>query len=408
MKETEARPRTARADRTLLEGFLHYVAILLRYRWLIICVTGAVALGAVAFSIASLLLPPDKSPLPNVFTAQATILVQRGSQGALASSILSSLGIEPGAATVAPGFDNGSLLSMVLQSRTFMDKIIEEYDIVQRYHIHERVRSESRALLQSKTTISYDRNTASIVIAFKDTDAVFARDVTNRMVSLLNEWYARNMGSSNVQQKKLLEEKVKEVKAEIDSLEKRLKALQNRYGVLSAQELGTSQASALAELRSQLILKEIDIKNYATFSAIEDPKLQQLREERQNILDLINRFQTSVPSVQESSQGPTNLAEVQMSFNNLAVELDVQRKIYNTLTHQYEVLKLTSEPEEAFQVLELAEVPDAKSGPRRLLIVVQATVIGFAAAIALAFLLHNLSQLRARSQKTSVSKADAT
>ena len=30
-----------------------------------------------------------------------------------------------------------------------------------------------------------------------------------------------------------------------------------------------------------------------------------------------------------------------MEFNNLTVELDVQRKIYNTLSHQYEVLKLT-------------------------------------------------------------------
>ena len=406
MKETESRLKNPNADRTLLEGVLHYLSILLNYRWLIIATTATAALAAMAFSVVSLRLPPENSPLPNLFTAQAVILVQRGTQGALASSILSSLGIEPGASNTTAGFDNGALLVMILRSRTFLDRVIEEFEVVRRYHITQQVKSGARALLQKKTSVAYDRNTASITISFVDIDPVFARDVTNRMVSLLNDWFAQNMGSSNLRQKQLLEEKVKEVKVEIDTLENRLKALQSKYGVLTAQELGTSQASALAELRSQLILKEIDIKNYSTFSAIEDPKLQQLREERQNILDLISRVQTSVPNAESDSTDQKNLPDVQMEFNNLAVELDVQRRIYNTLSHQYEVLKLTSEPEQAFQVLELAEVPDAKSSPQRIMIVLEVMLVGFLASVALAFLLHSLAKVRRRPDKTAVPEKD--
>ena len=161
---------------------------------------------------------------------------------------------------------------MVLRSRTFLDKIAEEFEITSRYRMTEQLKSGARAVLQKKTTITYDRGTASISISFEDRDAIFARDVANRMVSLLNDWYVQTLGSSNMKQKQPLEEKVRDVKTEIDSLEGRLKTLQNKYGVLTAQDLGTSQASALAELRSQLILKEIDIKNYSTFSTVEDPE----------------------------------------------------------------------------------------------------------------------------------------
>ena len=394
MAKTTGTDNTIGGERTLLESLLRYLSILLKYRWLIIGVTATAAVGIVAFSVATIRLPPDKSPLPNQYTAEAIILVEKGAQGSLASSILSSLGVEPGTANSPAGYDRGSLLVMILRSRTFLDRVIEEYDLSRRYRITEQVKSKTRANLADHMAIVYDRTTASISISFTDTDPEFARDVTNRTVSLLNEWLAQNMGSSNMQQRTLLEEKVGEVKGEIDTLEKKLKALQTKYGVLTAQELGTSQASGLAELRSQLILKEIEIKNYSTFSAIEDPKLQQLKEERQNIVDLISRFQTGVPSTDNDAGDQKNLPDVQMDFNNLAVELDVQRRIYNTLSHQYEVMKLTSEPEQAFQVLELAETPDAKSGPQRTRIVMEVTLAAFAASVLLATLLHALSQIR--------------
>jgi uncharacterized protein involved in exopolysaccharide biosynthesis len=389
-------------ERTLLEGLLHYFSILLKYRWLIIGTTLTTAIGVVVFSVVSLLLPPERSPLPNKYTAQSIVLVQGGTHSSLATSILSSLGIEPSSSASAAAYDTGALLVMILHSRTFLDKVIEEFDIVSRYRVTEQVKSQSRELLQDRMVTTYDRSTRSIAIAFEDIDPVFARDVTNRIVSLLDEWFTVNIGSSNMQQRQLLEEKVKEVKAETDSLERRLKALQNKYGVLTAQDLGTSQASALAELRSQLILKEIDIKNYSTFSAIEDPKLQQLREERQNILDLISKVQTSVAD----AQGNLTNQNVQMEFNNLTMELNVQRTIYDTLSQQYEVMKLTSEPVQAFQVLELAEVPDAKSGPQRSLIVLEATLAAFIVSVALAFFLHSLTQVRKKAEKNAITKKD--
>jgi tyrosine-protein kinase Etk/Wzc len=402
--DIDGKTKNSPPERGLIESLLHYLAIVLRYRLLVIIVTGTAAVGIIAFCVASLLLPPEVSPLPNKYTASATVLVQKGMGDNLSASILTALGIESRPTDTALGFDTGALVLLVLNSRTFLDKVVEEFGIIRRYGITSQIKSRSRGTLLQKSNFVYNRNTAAVSISFEDIDPVFARDVTNHMVALLNEWFAQNMGSSNQRQALLLNEKVKEVKVDMDKLEGRVKELQKKYGVLGAQDLGTSQASALAALRSQLILKEIEIKNYSTVSAIEDPKLQQLRDERQNILDLISQTQQVVPNVQDSTGGPKSLPDLQMEFNNLTVELDVQRKIYNTLSHQYEVLKLTSEPESAFQIMELAEVPDSKSSPSRTKLIAMVTIGAFVASVVLAFLLHSLAQIRKGSDARTAMK----
>jgi tyrosine-protein kinase Etk/Wzc len=403
MKHQLMKPST---DRPLMEGILHYLSILLKYKWLVIIVTGLALIGTVAFSYVSVVLPPDKSPLPNFYTAEATIFIQQGQQNDLSDSIMSALGIERGAVQVQPEFEMGALVLQVLRSRSFIDKVVEEFDIVNKYKIDQEVRSTSRSLVLGKSSFTYNRNTSSIGIAFEDIDPVFARDVANRMVNLLNDWFAQNMGTTNESEKKMLEEKVNEVKGEVTRLENLLKNLQKKYGVLTAQDLGSSQSSALAELRSQLILKEIEIKNYSTISAIEDPKIQQLKDERQNILDLIDEqiaqggaSATDSLNIADVVVGQKSLPDIQLEFNHLSMELDVQRKIYNTISHQYEVLKIASEPQPTFQVLELAEVPDVKSGPQRSSIVFMGTGIAFVISMAAAFLLNTILAAAANRKK---------
>jgi uncharacterized protein involved in exopolysaccharide biosynthesis len=393
-------------DRTLWEGLFDYLSILLKYRWLILGITAAASIGVIAFCAASIFLPPGKSPLPNVYTASAVILIQRGAENDMSSSIRSALGIVSSPADLSTGFDTSAFLLMVLQSRTFLDKIADEFGIVQKYRLAGLVKSRSRKILLANLHFENNRPAAAMTISYTDTDPVFAKNLTNRVVSLLSEWYSQNMGSSTLRQKQLLQDKIDEAKANVDKLEDRESELKKRYGVFTAQDLGASQASALAALRSQLILKEIDIKNYESIAAPEDAKLQQLQKERQNILDLINRTQKGMPEIQGNRAGLES-PDAQTEFNNLSTELDVQRKIYNTLSHQFEALKLTSDPEPPFQVMEFAEVPDAKSGPQRTKIIARVVLMAFLASAALSFLLNAISQERIRAGSYQVREAIA-
>jgi len=80
--------------------------------------------------------------------------------------------------------------------------------------------------------------------------------------------------------------------------------------------------------------------------------------------------------------------ELALEFAHLKRDLFVQEKIYEVLTQQYELAKLSIEGEEPiFQILELAEVPDKKSAPRRSIICMVTVVVVFFLSIIAVFIL---------------------
>ena len=382
-------------ERTLLQNVLFFASIFWRYRILVIVLTGITTLGAIAFCVASVRLPPEKSPLPNKYTAQAMILVQGSGQADVAGSILSALGVDQRSGSSAVR-DNGEMIIGILQSRSIIDRLISEFNLAKRYSITENVKGNTRKVVLGIAKFTYSRNAGSLMISYEDIDPVFAKNIVNRLVSLLDEWFSMNRGQAKQKQRRILEEKIGEVKITIANLQDRIKSLQTKYGVLDVQGLSQSQAAATAGLRSQLILKEIDIMNYSSFSKIDDPRLEQLKEERQNLLNLIEQNQLKLPdsnqtagdAVVSTKNKPKNLLDVAQSFSQLTIELDIQQRIYNTLSPQYEAMKLAPESEAPFQVLELADIPDIKSGPERSKIVLIAFAGSFFASLALSLLLN--------------------
>ena len=382
-----------KSERSLLDGLLYYISIIYRYRKIVLIITCCSMVLSLVFCGLSLLLPPEKSPLPNVYAAQANILIQPNSQADLAQSILVGLGYDQ-AASSQIGIDNAELVMEVLHSRKLLDKIIDEFDMAARYRITANVRGKTREAVLKRATFAYSRLTGSLKISYEDIDPEFSQRVVNRMVSLLDEWFRQNMGQAKAKQEEMLAEKLEEVKADIARLQEKLKGLQKKYGVLSVQDLGTSQATSLANLRAQLILKEIEIKNYSSFSKVDDPQLAQLRDERQTLLDLINQTQSGMSEASYASSGEISLPDVAQNFSQLTVELEVQQRIFNTLSPLYEAAKLTPESAPVFQILELAEIPDIKARPQRSNIVIVSTMLGLAGSIVFSLLSNLVQKIR--------------
>jgi capsule polysaccharide export protein KpsE/RkpR len=388
-------------ERSIVDIIVYYLSVLWHYRLLIVIVTGAITVGVTLFCVVSILLPPDKSPLPNVYEADATILVQQSDQADVASSIMSALGVSQGGQASNAQNDNGDLVIEVLNSRKLLDALADEFGIAQKYGLTKNAKGSSREIVKRKIRYTYNRSNGAMKISSQDIDPVFAKNFVNKTVSLLDSWFSQNRGLEKQKQRQNLEDKITEVKASIDNLQTKLKSLQKRYGVLNVQELGQTQASSLANLRSQLILKDVEIKNYTSFSKIDDPRLEQLKAERQNLVDLINQNQQKLPDT-DSSTGPPGtqtFADVAQQFSQLSLELDIQQKIYNTLSPQYEAAKLAPESEPIFQILELADVPDIKSGPQRPKIMAVALVMSLLGSIALSIAISALRKMNLKRLK---------
>lgn len=383
----EKNPQTAQSERTLLEGVIHYVSILLKYKWLIGVITGLAAMGVILFSIITIVLPPQISPLPNKYNAQAVLLVQGTPSGGL-DSVIAALGLalpeQAGGPTAAP--DYGQIALMVLNSKIIVDQLIEEFDIVRRYRLREGDRTSARNAVLMGAAFNYAKSSGVLTVSYEAVDPSYARDMANRMVELLNEWFVSKGGTSKLKQKNLLEQKISDVSTDIAKLEVQIRDFQREYGVLTVEELAASQSKVLADLRAQQVIKEMEIRNYAQFTKIEDSHLMRLRAEHENIKGLIEQ--------NEKQFAGLDLPALSLQFARLKMALDIQTRIFESMSEQYEITKLTLESEPVFQILELAEVPDRKSSPHRSKLCAVTVLVALIGSVLLAFLLNMMKGIQ--------------
>jgi tyrosine-protein kinase Etk/Wzc len=275
--------------------------------------------------------------------------------------------------------------------------LAERFDIVSRNNIKTNMKTNARKALQKHLSGKFDAKTNIFTVSFVDINPEFARDVVNATVEILDRRFAVLGGNRAVTQKNLLEAKLIDIKASIDDLEAKTRRFQAKYGVINVEALATEQVTLLARLRSELIMKDLEITNYETMSNVQGPAKLQLLGEKESIFAKIRELESGKGQTEAQRIMPsqTELPAIAFEYAKLQRDLQVQVEVYKVLTQQYELAKLNAAGQEpVFQILELAEAPDMKSGPARANIVIVAILAGFFGFVLLAFILEAIMNIR--------------
>ena len=299
-------------------SLIDLVAVLWQRKRMIIGITLAAAIGIVIFSIISIVLPAEISPLPNVYTPEALILIDEQSSGG-GGGLSSMLGGNTGGLADLMGINmrSGSTLSalalFLVETNSFLDAVVDEFDLIERYEIRRdrSPRAESRKELKKNLEADFDEDSGVLTLGFSDIDPVFARDVVNFSVELLSDRF---------------------------------------------DELGLD--------KNKVERENININLTSTFDDI-----LRLEEELRRL---------------EQSAAFGRIPAITMDLNRISMELEAKKEVYTQLIIQSELLRVDMASERTiFQILEIAEVPDQKSGPSRGLISI---IVTFAAGFFSVFL----------------------
>ncbi|MDR1903461.1 MAG: lipopolysaccharide biosynthesis protein [Treponema sp.] len=124
---------------------------------------------------------------------------------------------------------------------------------------------------------------------------------------------------------------------------------------------------------------------------------ENLEKNIENTLKEIQNLEVESHSLEGTVSGRVAASMPSITFeqNRIALELTAQRQVYSQLKVQYELLKITMASEKpVFQVLEMAEVPDQKSGPSRGLLCIIVTFAAGFLSIFLAFVLNAIANIK--------------
>lgn len=121
--------------------------------------------------------------------------------------------------SISGGSTYSALAVYLAGTNSFLDSVVDAFDLVNRYKIKKYPRAESRKALKKKLTASYDEDSGVFSIAFEDYDPVFAQKVVNFSVQYFEDRF-REMGlDKNLLQKVNLETNIANTYEEIRKLE---------------------------------------------------------------------------------------------------------------------------------------------------------------------------------------------
>jgi uncharacterized protein involved in exopolysaccharide biosynthesis len=240
-------------------SLIDLLAVLLRRKKMIITITLLAMIVVVVYSIVSIKLPPEKSPLPNEYMPQALMLINNSSSSSSnLSSMLSSSGLSSlaGLAGMSTSVSSYSSLAVYLAgTNTFLDAVVDKFDLINRYGIKMSPRAGSRKALKNHLAAKYDDDSGVFSISFSDIDPVFAQSVVNFAADYMENLFTQLGVDKDLLQKKNLEDNIDTSYNKIMNLERQIRkkenSVSNGYNAAAVSSILLDTSMLKLELEAQ-------------------------------------------------------------------------------------------------------------------------------------------------------------
>ncbi|HEV2315670.1 MAG TPA: GNVR domain-containing protein [Candidatus Acidoferrales bacterium] len=337
-------------------------------------VAGLLAATLVAFLIPNRyastaeLMPPDSQSGSSLAIASA-LAGQAGSLGSLAGDFL---GIQ----------STGALFIGVLRSRTVEERIVNRFDLKKVYGL--RLDETACQKLAEQTSISEDRKSGIITLSVTDKDPKRAAAIASAYVDELDTLMTQLTTSSAHRERVFLEERLNAVKQELESAEKNFSLFASKNGTIDITEQGKAMVEAGATLEGQLIAAQSELEGLKQIYTANNVRV---RATQARVTELHHQLEklsgTAGPPPSDSASNATTLYTplrqlpiLGVPYADLFRELKVDEAVYETLTKEYEIAKVQEAKEiPTVKVLDPAQVPERKSYPPRLLLMILGTFL---------------------------------
>ena len=332
-----------------------------------------------------------------------TRLMPPDNQSASSMAMLASLSAKGGSAGPALGAMAGDLLGLkssgdlfvgILQSRTVQDRLIERFDLRKIYR--KRLWEAARKKLAANTDISENRKSGIITIAVTDKDPARAAAMGQAYVDELNHLVVDLSTSGAHRERVFLEERLKLVQQDLELAEKDFSQFASNNMAIDIKEQGKAMVEVVARLQGQLIAAETELEGLRQIYADNSVRVRAVQA---RIAELKQQLEKIGGKGEDTSAKPASPNEsiypsikklplLGVPYADMYRRTRVQEATFEVLTQQYELAKVQEVRETpSVKVLDTADIPEKKSFPPRLVILLLGTLLS--AAFAVAWILAN-------------------
>jgi len=349
------------------------VARLFLREWRRLAVVIAIFLG-LGFALAFL--------IPSVYQSSATVMPsETPSLGAamMQNSLAGMGGMAALASGAAEGFGlhtPGAKFIVILKSNTLADRLIDRFHLMQVYGT--KLRSLTRDALANNTVILEDRRTGLITITVRDRSKQRARDLAQAYTEELNKLNAEMNAGAAHQQRVFLEQRLNEVKAQMDKTASELANFSSKSAVFAPEQL-TAQAKSASELEGKLLGLQTTLSGLRQAYTENSPVVQQVKAQIGSLEGQLRNLRGNQVSSSSESVFPnlTTLSHLQPTYMSLLRDSKSLMAVYEILEQQLELAKIEEVKElPTLRVLDEPELADFRVSPHRKAILLVAGLLG--------------------------------
>jgi capsule polysaccharide export protein KpsE/RkpR len=345
------------------------------------CAWGAVITAVIAILIPSRYAATTRLMPPDPPQGQAMAMI-----GALTGRIGSSLGSLGG--DLLGMKTSADLFSGVLYSRAVQDELVNKFELRKVYGVKRL--TDARRDLSGHTDVAIDRKSGILTIQVTDNDPKRASAIAQEYVTQLNNVVTQLNTSSAHRERAFLEERLSEVKSELEIAEKDFSRFASKSGAIDIKEQGKAMVEAAAILQGQLIAARTEVQGLRQIYADTNIRVRTMQAR----VDELQRQLAKVGGVAETEETAAaqdnnlypsirRLPMLGVTYADLFRRTKVQETVFETLTQQYELAKVQEAKEvPSVKVLDPAEVPEKKVFPPRTLMVIVGAILSIGIGVA--------------------------
>jgi uncharacterized protein involved in exopolysaccharide biosynthesis len=290
-------------------------------------------------------------------------------------SLLSSAGPAASMGSSALGVKTpGATFVGILGSRSVHESLVTRFDLMHYYKT--KFIDDACNKLTAATAIHEDLKSGIITISITDKDPVFASKLAQGYVEELDRVVTHNSTSAARRERIFLEERLKEIKQDLDDSSKALSQFSTKNRTIDIPSQGKAMVESGYRLQEQMAAARAELAALRQSYSEDNVKI---RAASARVAELQRQIDKAIGSHEEPKLDTDNsaypsvseLPAIGLTYTDLARRVRVEEALWEALTRQYETARVQEEKEiPTVRVLDAANVPQHKSSPIRRQIVI--------------------------------------
>lgn len=236
-----------------------------------------------------------------------------------------------------PGLkDPNDIFIEILSSRTINENIIKKLNLLQKFNQTDT--NKILDLLEQIVKLDSEKGviTISVETQYPDLSISIANEYLNQLSIFLNQLnfkFTKN-------EKDFLEKRLQELKKQSNILNNNLARFEEKNNLVDLEEQSSSVINSIAELESELIYSEAELKGLEFTYSKNSPEIMKLQEKRKELEKNLNNIKNTNLN---NKIGLGSIPKIRIEYLNLSRDTDIHNKIIELVSQQYELFKIRQE-----------------------------------------------------------------